>query len=166
MARVERDQIIEAAAIERQILHFLLIDHAGNGRRGGVDNGSLRGNRYLLQEAADFETHVHYRILADFEIRMPVRTTGFESSLDARTLLADPADGQSAACTVHRPRIRDDGPVLGRRFFFFDAGHSDGRTVDGAAGRILNTGRIPKRPPEPWQVREPPRTGMPDKFRL
>ena len=128
---IERDQIIETAAIERQILHFLLVDHTGHRRRGGVDDGRLRGNRYFLREGADFQHHVHHRILAHFKIDAGAHHR--LESLFRRTHLLRPE--RQWASVIVAVRVREDGPFGAG----FDAGNRDGRTVDGAPGRVLNT---------------------------
>ncbi len=62
-AGIQRDQVVEAAAVERQILDLALAHHAGNGGRGGVDHRDFFGDGDLLGELADFEPQVHHGFL-------------------------------------------------------------------------------------------------------
>ena len=62
------DQIVEAAAVERQILHFALAHEARNRGGGGIDHGNILGNGDLLKILSDLEPYIHHRFFADDQI--------------------------------------------------------------------------------------------------
>ncbi len=79
-AGVQGHQIVEAAAVERQVLHFALSDESRNRGRGGVDHGGLFGDGHFLREIANLEPQIHHRFLPDHQIDA-VANLGLEAGL-------------------------------------------------------------------------------------
>src|SRR5207253_4535739 len=64
-AGIERDQIVEAAAIEWQIFDFALTNEPGYRCRRRVDQRSLGRNGYFLCEISDLEFQIDDGFLSD-----------------------------------------------------------------------------------------------------
>ena len=130
-AGIEGDQVIEAAAIERQILHLALAHHAGDRRGGGVDDGRLLGDRHLGDELADLELEVDARVLSDPEIDAGA-VDGLESRLFDFDFLRSERQGKDRV-TAGAIGLHDAGCAG------FEARNGDGRAGDRAAGRVLHS---------------------------
>src|SRR5579871_4262035 len=67
-AGVESDQVVEAAAIQGQILDLALVDDSRDRSGCGVHYGSFGGHGHLLDQFADLELQINNGILANLEV--------------------------------------------------------------------------------------------------
>ena len=106
-ACVQGDQVIETAAIQRQILHLPLIDQPGDRSRGGIDQRRFSGDGDRFGYLAHFEAEVHHRFLPHRQIDSPADRRPEASRFGPDLVLPD---GQrqhpitAALIGPHRPR--------------------------------------------------------------
>src|SRR6516164_7341185 len=65
---VEREKLVEAPAVERQVFHLLLGDESGRGIQRGVHDGGFRSHRHLLYDVPYFQRQIYHRLLGHYEI--------------------------------------------------------------------------------------------------
>src|SRR6185312_14471272 len=65
---IQRDEVVETASVERQILYFTLAHHSGNRRSSGIHHRRLRDDGYLLYQFTDFQPQVYDRFLTHFQV--------------------------------------------------------------------------------------------------
>ena len=67
-AGIEGHQIVEAAAVEGEILDLAFADHAGDRGSGGIDDRRFFGDRHLGDEFAHLKLEVDARILSHAQV--------------------------------------------------------------------------------------------------
>ena len=68
---IQGNQVVEAAPVQRQILHFALAHHSRDGGGRGVDQRDRFGNGDLLDEIAHLKPKIHHAFLTDLQIDAP-----------------------------------------------------------------------------------------------
>jgi hypothetical protein len=65
---VEGHQIVEAAAVERQLFDLALIHQSGNGSGSGVDQGSVSGHGDFFGDRSDLQPQVSDGLLSNRQV--------------------------------------------------------------------------------------------------
>ena len=83
-SRIERHQIVEAAAVERQFFYLALIHQSGNGGGRGVDQGRVGGHGDFFGNGADFQAQIGNGLLSHRQVDSQADGR-FESGFSPRT---------------------------------------------------------------------------------
>ena len=134
---IQRDQIVKASAVERQVFHFTFSNESCHrcGRR--IDERSLQRNRYLLREFTDLELQIDDGLLTDRQI-----DSGAYGSAESRLLRSNVVrthgqrEGSVIAHLVGHNRACRAG---------FDIFHSDDCSPNRRARGVLHFSRYGRR---------------------
>ena len=126
---IQRDEVVEAASVERQILYFALAHNSGNRGSGGIDHRRFRHHGYLLHQIADFELQVHDGFLADCQVDTAA-DHGLKAGLFRLQFLLPQRQGENPEVAIG---VGGDGS----RGAGFDALHGDGYARDSGAGGVF-----------------------------
>ena len=87
-ARLQERELLERAAVEREVPDLAIVDQSGDRSRGQVDLGGIGRNAHLARRAPQLELHVHDGVLADRQ-HDPLARHGLESrGRDVQLVLA------------------------------------------------------------------------------
>src|SRR5579871_6999271 len=129
-ARIERQQLVIAAAVEREILHLLRANEARHIRRGDADDGSVAIHSDLLADVSDSERLVHRAFLIHGEMDSRADRFGEASLLESKLVFAGRKGDDSILAFGVGCRNAEGAGV--------HVFHGDGGIGDGGSGGVGN----------------------------